>query len=86
MALSSSSSSSSSSLQDMKVVAPPRQSGINRPSIPSLDSLSIPSVTNPSNIVNSYILVPVTTYDVVIGIMASQVSRVDSYYRLGVHE
>jgi hypothetical protein len=69
---------------------PPRQYSIIYPSIPPLDSLPIPSVTNPSIIAyipaNSYILVPVTTHDVVIGFMVSQGDQVDSYYRLGVHE
>ena len=69
------SSSSSSSLQDTKVIATPRQSGIIYSSIPPLDSLPIPTVTSPSNIasipanslVKSDIPVPITTYDVVIG-------------------
>ena len=73
---------------------PSRHSGIIYHSIPPLDSLPIPTVTNPSNIayipanslVNSYILVPVTTQDVVIGFMVSQVGQVDSYYRIGFHE
>ena len=50
-------------------------------SIPPLDSLPIPTVTSPSNIasipanslVKSDIPVPITTYDVVIGFMVSQV-------------
>jgi len=69
------SSSSSSSLQDTKVIATPHQSGIIYSTIPPLDSLPIPTVTSPSNIasipanslVKSNILVPVTTYDGVIG-------------------
>ena len=37
-------------MQDTKVIATPRQSGIIYSPIPPLDSLPIPTVTSPSNI------------------------------------